>query len=66
MKNRLPALAESLRASEGHPLIQQKVQRRAAMAALSVEGIDYHTIAVFHHVHHRTVRRWVGLPVTRI
>ena len=60
MKDRLPTLTESLRASSGHPLIQLKVQRRAAMAALSREGIDHHTLAVFHHVHRRTVGRWVG------
>jgi transposase len=59
MKDRLPALAESLSVCCSHPLIQQTVQRRAAMAALSMQGIDHRTIALFTHVHHRTVHRWI-------
>ena len=59
MKDRLPALAESLGACAGHVLMQQKIQLRACMAALSMEGIDHRTIAVVTQTHHRTVHRWV-------
>ena len=58
MKDRLPALAESLRASGA--LIQPKVERRAFMAALSLQGIDPRTIAVVTQSHSTTVHRWVA------
>jgi transposase len=59
MKEGLPALAESLSASANHPLIQQRIQRRASMVALSMEGIDHRTIAAFAQAHQRTIHRWV-------
>jgi len=39
--------------------MQQKVQLRASMAALSTEGIDQRAIAIFTETHQRTVHRWV-------
>lgn len=58
MKGRLPALAESLDATAGRPLIQQKIQRRADMAALSMQDIDPRAIAIFTERDQKTVHRW--------
>jgi len=58
MKDRLSALGVPLSASAGDLLIQHRFQRRAYMAALSMEGIDHRTIAVFTETHPSTVGRW--------
>ena len=39
--------------------MQQKIQLRASIAALSMEGIDPRTVALVTETHARTVRRWV-------
>ncbi len=59
MKGSLPALEESLGAYAGRVWMQQKIQQRAVMVALSMEGIDHRAIAIFTQTHHRTVHRWV-------
>ncbi len=58
MKERLPAVAESLCTCGA--LIQQKVERRTTMVALSMQGIDCRTIAVVTQSHPTTVQRWIG------
>jgi transposase len=58
MKEELPALAESLNASSNRPLIQQKIEHRACMVALAMEGVDHRAIAAFTQVHQRTIHRW--------
>ena len=59
MKDSLPALDESLSAYAGRVLMQQKIQRRACMVALSMERIEPRTIAVVTQTDPRTVHRWV-------
>ena len=59
VKHNLPALAESLSAYAGRALMQQKIERRACLAALSTEGIDHRVIAIFTQTHQSTVGRWV-------
>ncbi len=58
MKGSLPALAESLSACAGRAKMEQKIELRACMGALSMEGIDHRAIAVFTQNHPRTVQRW--------
>ena len=58
MKGSLPALAESLSACAGRAKMEQKIELRACMGALSMEGIDHRAIAVFTQTHPRTVQRW--------
>lgn len=58
MQDQLPALAEALDATAGRPLIQQKVEQRATMAALSMQNIDARAIAIFAGRDPKTVHRW--------
>lgn len=57
MKDRMPALTESLDVCR--VLVQQKVEGRAFMVALSMQGVEPRTIAVVTQSHPTTVRRWV-------
>lgn len=41
------------------PLIKERVRQRAIIAALSMEGIDNRSIAIFTATHPKTVLRWV-------
>jgi len=67
VKDRLPVIADSLAGCVGHAclcvarrqvLMEQKIQLRACMAALSLEGIHPRTIAVVTQTHQTTVHRW--------
>jgi hypothetical protein len=71
MKHRLPFLPEPPNNSLSHPLIGGRAWQRAAIAALSIGGIDHRNIAIFIDIHLKTVRRWVcrvqeGKPLTDI
>lgn len=59
MRQKLPALAESLSICQGRPLIEQKVDQRASMVALSMQGIEQRAIAIFAQTNQRTIKRWV-------
>ena len=50
-------------------LIEERIQQRAIIAALSMGGVEDRSIAIFTSVHPKTVRRWVcrveeGKPLT--
>ena len=71
MKHRLPFLIESLGRTVNCFLIEGRTRQRAAIAALSIEGIDHRSIALFTFTHPKTVRRWVcrveeGKPLTDV
>jgi len=64
MKHKLPSVSERL-------FTKGRAKQRAAIAALSMGGIDNRTIAVFMETHPKTVYRWVcrieeGKPLTDI
>jgi len=59
VKDSLPALPDSIAACAGRVWLEQKIQRRAFMAALSIEGVDPRTIAVITQTDRATVSRWV-------
>jgi transposase len=59
MKHRLPFLPQTLNTCVSPPLIEGRVWQRAAIAALSMEGIDHRSIAIFTATHPKTVHRWV-------
>jgi len=52
MKPKLPFILE-------RPLIKERVQQRAAIAVLSMGGIDNRAIAIFTETHPKTVCKWV-------
>lgn len=58
MKDSLPALPDSLTACAGRFWMEQKVEWRAFMAALSIEGVDPRAIAAVTQAHRTTVSRW--------
>jgi len=58
VKDSLPVFSDSLTACAGRVLMEQKIELRAFMAALSIEGIAPRTIAVLTQTHQTTVRRW--------
>jgi len=69
MKHKLPSLQGPLSAIR--PLITGRIGQRAAIAALSMGGIDHRGIAIFTAAHLKTVRRWIcrveeGRPLTDI
>lgn len=69
MKHKLPFLQGHLSAIR--PLITGRTGQRAAIAALSIGGIDHRGIAIFTAAHLKTVRRWVcrvkkGRPLTDV
>jgi transposase len=67
VKDSLPALSDSLTTCAGRVLMEQKIELRAWMAVLSIQGIAPRTIAVaclcvarrqVTQRHHTTVHRW--------
>jgi len=64
MKHKLLSIPED-------PLIKERVRQRAIIAALSMEGIDNRSIAIFTATHPKTVLKWVcrigeGKPLTDV
>lgn len=58
MKHTWPLLLEP--ALRRGPFPEERLRQRHAIAALSIEGVDQQSIAIFTHTHVKTVRRWVG------
>jgi len=64
MKHRLLPIPE-------RPLLKDRLQQRATIAALNLANIDNRSIAIFTETHPKTVFRWVcrvekGKPLTDI